>query len=428
MAQAENHPPADANWIMNDGSTSLLVVREPQGPPPGLDLPEGVVPPPPQVMDEDDILGAFARVNVLEVENTGDYTRIKTAYVPEYEVLVTQDMMDQLLARPKFETDFPDGVLVSVGDTVRFGQDIGYSGDTCTEGAGLGFWPPATFCATGISIDNFIPNTPEPTEDICYTTLADVGIFMNGTVLFNWSDGQSYGAQGDWHNMAHIYEAYDFDICQGHAVEGMYHHHGYSQCLNDAIGDTGDGHSPIWGYAADGFAIHGPWHDAGVLAQSSWRVRDYASEAEGCGEDGDRSCIMNDLLNPMSGTRPVSQGPAVGEFGKSMFSQNDIVLENGAFFEDYVFDAALQTTPASLDAYNGHDHDGLGYHYHITTDASMNPVFPYSFGPMYRGRLHDNAITSCGATAMEFPAGPISEASNQSIDLGDAQWTVLIAD
>lgn len=423
VAWSEDKIPADAKWIINDGTESVLVVREPEGPPPGLDLPPGVTLPPPQVMT-DEVLGAPINTNILEVENMGEYTRVKTSYIPNYKIKITEEIMQKLLTRPKFKTDFPNGVLVKVGDIISFGQDIGYSGDTCAEGEGLGFWPPATFCATGIKVNNYIPNKPEPTEQACYTTLADVGIFLNGTVLFNWSDGQSFEGKGDWHNMAHIYEKYDFDVCQGHAVEGMYHHHGYSACLNESIGDTGTDHSPIWGYAADGYPIHGPYQAKNTLAKSCWRVRDFDSKEEGCGVDGERSCVMNDAFDPSSGTKTVSKGPAIGEPGYAMFSKNQISLDAGSFFEDYVYDKSCTNSSSdNLDSFNGHDHDRLGYHYHITVDKDMKPVFPYAFGPIYRGKLHKNAMTSCGADIMEFPAAPdLSKEEGKTTDLGDTRW------
>ena len=48
-----------------------------------------------------------------------------------------------------------------------------------------------------------------------------------------------------------------------------------------------------------------------------------------------------------------------------------------------------------LDEHNGHDHDDLGYHYHITNS------FPYFTGPTLYGTVPDASNTACdGVSAM----------------------------
>ena len=208
-----------------------------------------------------------------------------------------------------------------------------------------------------------------------------------------------------WHNTAPVFEAYDADICDGHAAEGMYHHHGYSQCLADRLGDRGGRHSPVWGYAADGYPIHGPWQAAGVRAKSCWLPRDYAAGSPtGCGRTGARDCVLVDNTDPSKGTRPVAPAPDVGATGvRSMFSDNPVSLAVGAYYEDFYFDAACAAAdPDALDSHNGHEHGGLGYHYHLTVDAALRPVFPYTFGPTYRGRVEGSSFTSCGAAPFGF--------------------------
>jgi len=93
-----------------------------------------------------------------------------------------------------------------------------------------------------------------------------------------------------------VAEVYDVDVCGGHAANGDYHHHFSSGCLGKLVNDEGTDHSPIYGYAADGYAIYGPWYSDGVLAKSSWAVRDYddASSATGCGTAGVRDCVLVD--------------------------------------------------------------------------------------------------------------------------------------
>lgn len=54
------------------------------------------------------------------------------------------------------------------------------------------------------------------------------------------------------------------DLCWGHPYETQYHYHGYSwKCFPDQ-GKKGE-HSPLFGYAMDGFGIYGPYSENGVF-------------------------------------------------------------------------------------------------------------------------------------------------------------------
>lgn len=403
----EHTVPAEAGWIVNtDGARSgRMVVRTPEGPPPGIALPPGVAPPPPVAAGPADGVGEAAHVNVLGVTVEDRVTWITTQFIPDYAVTMTPALKESLARRPRFASDFPHGIAVKPGAAIGFGDDIGYAGDTCAAGHGRGYWPPGTFCAAANVTDIDLPNRPRPGEAACYTALATVGVFLNGVGLFNWSDAQTYRNEGVWHNTAMTFEVYDTDICDGHAAEGIYHHHGYSQCLADRLGDRGQGHSPVWGYAADGYPIHGPWHAAGVRARSCWKPRDYAAGSPtGCGRDRVRDCVLVDNRDPAKGTRKVAAAPDVGSTAqRSLFSDNPVSMAVGAFYEDFYYEAACTAADsAGLDEHNGHDHDGLGYHYHLTVDAGMRPVFPYSVGPAYYGHVGDTTVTSCGANPFGF--------------------------
>jgi len=62
--------------------------------------------------------------------------------------------------------------------------------------------------------------------------------------------------------------ALPMDTCWGHPYEDQYHYHGYSwKCFSDQ-GDASQ-HSPIFGFALDGFGLFGPRGDPGVLLTNS---------------------------------------------------------------------------------------------------------------------------------------------------------------
>lgn len=369
--------------------------------------------------------GATILVNVTSVTETSanntDYVRVGASGIPNYEVTITQSLINAIESRPR--ADLPNNsqqdlvtgsVTVSAGEVVQFGEDIGYRSDssetTCDTNQGYGYWPPGPTCPEDQEKQGLFPVAPVQSSSDCDTGLGSVGYAINGTSIYNWNDGQSYNNQGVWQTLAPAAEMYDVDICGGHAANGDYHHHFYSSCWASAASETQSGHSPVYGFAADGYAVYGPWHDTGVLAQSCWKIRDYsASSATGCGVEGQRSCLLVDEYIPDSGTvAAASNGPTTSGTFTSL-SQNSFDTVAGFFRQDYYFDSScVSESEANLDEFNGHDHGTLGYHYHLTLklkdgdgvfpfviDDGYEPAFPFTFGPRFRGEVSANAITSC---------------------------------
>ena len=72
------------------------------------------------------------------------------------------------------------------------------------------------------------------------------GIMLSGAALFNAFDAN--GADAPAHEVQ--------DSCDGHPQNtGIYHYHSLSDCIED--NEPGQGHSPLVGYALDGFGIYG---------------------------------------------------------------------------------------------------------------------------------------------------------------------------
>ena len=58
------------------------------------------------------------------------------------------------------------------------------------------------------------------------------------------------------------------DSCCGHPQQhGVYHYHKYPSCVKSPFADDGQRHSPVLGFAFDGFPVHGPYEEAGVMAR-----------------------------------------------------------------------------------------------------------------------------------------------------------------
>ena len=363
------------------------------------------------IHEQKDGKGVLVNVQSVSTEtiDNRDYVRIEASGIPNYRVTVDQQLLDLLSARPKSVEDFVNGTPdINLGDVVEYGQNIGFRSATenCDTTGGAGYWPPGPGCPTNVSKSSLFTYQPVATDEECKTGLGAIGYFSNGTSIYDWNDGQSYNNERVWQHTAANAEIHDLDICLGHAANGDYHHHNFSTCLAEQLNDEGNAHSPSYGQAADGYPVHGPWHADDTLVVSSWKARDYdsADSPTGCGVAGQRTCLLVDQYDISKGTQPASSnGPATSEFITSL-SKNPISARSGLYFQDYYFDTSNAALGGvNLDKHNGHEHDDLGYHYHLTIsrndDGTFTPTFPFTFGPTYKGVLDDNALSRCSTGA-----------------------------
>ena len=346
-------------------------------------------------------------VDLVEVNGVA-YMHVTASGIPDYGHTLSAAEAAFLAGRPRARTDFVGGApVVGAGDVIDFGQDLGYRSTDCTDtpGSGYGFWPPGPACPTRQDWDVWFPVTPVEAEVGATTGLWAMGLWVNGVAVFNWGDGQSWQQERVWWNLAPAAEVYDLDICPGHSAMGNYHHHSHPTCLAEQLGDDGSAHSPVYGFAADGVPIAGPWVDDDSPARSSWRIRDYAEpdSPTGCGTPGVRDCLLVDQLDASLGTTPTDRAGPTTSTAVTSQSGNPFVAEAGWFMQDWWYDPSLDDGGArALDEHNGHlgplpGLDEPRYHYHVTRerrdDGTMADVFPYYVGPTYWGELHDNALT-----------------------------------
>jgi hypothetical protein len=247
---------------------------------------------------------------------------------------------------------------------VQYGTDNVYVSATCIPAYSIGPWPgnPNT-----PSNQNFVfkitrhpaVNPGMPTA----TPLGHIGLWTNGVSIFNALDAASYMNQNVWHQNAQYWEGTTFDNCLGHpAPNGEYHHHVSPTCLYD---DTDSlHHSPLIGYAFDGFPIYGAYGYDQPMNPGA--VRRMVSGYEL------RNITQRDTLP--DGTPAPQAGPSVNAYYRL-----------GAYVEDYAFTGA-----GDLDAFNGRycmtpDYPNGIYAYFVTLDESLDPVYPYVIGPAYYG-------------------------------------------
>ena len=86
-----------------------------------------------------------------------------------------------------------------------------------------------------------------------------IGVAVNGIVFFNPYDLERT-EDAIWR----------LDRCCGHpAPNSQYHYHKYPICIKSPWSDNGEQHSPLIGFAFDGFPIYGPYEDEHLLAKNA---------------------------------------------------------------------------------------------------------------------------------------------------------------
>ena len=87
--------------------------------------------------------------------------------------------------------------------------------------------------------------------------MGPIGLALNGVVFFNPFD--------------HLLDedaVWRLDRCCGHpSPNSMYHYHKYPVCVKSPWTDDGEDHSPLIGFAFDGYPVYGPYESEGVLAK-----------------------------------------------------------------------------------------------------------------------------------------------------------------
>lgn len=241
---------------------------------------------------------------------------------------------------------------------------------------------------------NPVKNTGTPTP----TTGGNIGAFINGVALFDYRDGVSYNistgtnqggpgggmGNGVWNRDAVVAERAGFDCAKGHPAMGNYHHHQNPSAFKLDLKTVSnvcdlylaDGlyvidsakHSPLLGFAYDGFPIYGAYGyknvdgSGGVVRmKSSYSLRDIT--------------VRTHYAN---GT-DVTDGPAV-----------NATYPLGLYREDYQYNPTSTATPDYLDEHNGRfcitpEYPNGTYCYFATVDANWNSAYPYVVGPTFYG-------------------------------------------
>ena len=106
-----------------------------------------------------------------------------------------------------------------------------------------------------------LPLEPRLAPSITRVPMGPIGMALNGVVFFNpFEAGGMNAIEG--------YSEVWLDSCCGHPEpRGLYHYHKYPSCVKSPFSDDAERHSPVLGFAFDGFPVHGPYESPGVLAK-----------------------------------------------------------------------------------------------------------------------------------------------------------------
>lgn len=238
---------------------------------------------------------------------------------------------------------------------LQYSTNFIYVSASCIPGYDIGPW---TANPNTASNQNFVFKiTRKPVKNNNTLTkigLGHIGIWSNGVSIYNASDGMSYNSAGVWNRNAYFFEGISFDNCLGHpAQNGEYHHHVSPKCLYDSKDSSK--HSPIIGYAWDGFPIYGAYAYSNL--DGTGKIKRMTSGYQ-----------LKNLVTRANGPNPDQTYPL------------------GCFMEDHEYIAGS----GDLDERNGRycitpDYPNGIYAYFVTIDQNQTPVFPYVMYNNYYG-------------------------------------------
>ena len=277
-----------------------------------------------------------------------------------------------------------------------------------------------------------VQNTGTPTA----TTGGNIGVFINGVSLFDYRDGVAWsgtalcggpgnppcpggmGATQTWNRDAIPAERPGFDCAKAHPAMGNYHHHQNPSAFNLDLAvisnvcdlypadglyviDAGQ-HSPLIGYAYDGFPIYGAFGFANT--DGTGGIERMRSSYQ-LGSTPDRTTLP-------SGATATPVGPTFAQYAR------------GYFREDFEFVSHVE--PYYLDEHNGRfcvtpEYPDGTYAYFCTVDENWNSAYPYVVGPTFYG-----VRTASKVTSITEPVETYDPLSTGVVNLEDGSVSVSV--
>ncbi|MDB6064703.1 MAG: hypothetical protein JWR26_911 [Pedosphaera sp.] len=307
-----------------------------------------------------------------------------------------------------------------------------------------------------------IPRVPQAATSNTVNGLGSIGLWVNGVSFFNLLDGFSYqnstaqdvANSGDniWVRNAVAVEVATFDKSNAHQPgNGEYHYHNNPTALrlqrNDNIAyDSTNAvyventaslhHSPILGWAYDGYPVYGPYGYSNATNSAAGVRRMVSGYVLRNGANGttDLSSAGRHTLAAWSATlHGLSQTLTSGQYGPNVST----TFALGRYVEDFDFLGNLggiQGSNYDLDIYNGRlcvtpEYPSGTYAYFVTINSDGSSAFPYTIGRQYYGVASGGAVTTITETVTNYFLGGTNtpttftsakRATNGDMNLG---WT-----
>src|SRR5258706_4199607 len=309
------------------------------------------------------------------------------------------------------------------------------------------------------------PRTPTIPASKTLTGLGAIGFFVDGVAIFNTSDGFSYSyanakdatpiggigpGDGIWNRDAWPNELVSFDNALAHNPQnGQYHAHANPIATRYFVGDnvlfngapdnnspktysentntTVFNHSPIIGWAADGFPVYGPYaYDVAMDASTTVRrmisgyvLRDGNYGTTNLNATGrttlpawaalaqNRSAILSATqygpsTSYTSGSGPTYLAYTLGHYAEDYDYLGDhgytqgVTNSSGVFFDLNQYNVRYCVTP---------EFPSGTYAYFVTIKADGTPVYPYNIGRWYFGSPSGSTTTLSESVTTNFVWG-----------------------
>ncbi len=221
------------------------------------------------------------------------------------------------------------------------------------------------------------PRTPTiPTTKTISPKLGAIGMLKNGVPIYGLSNAHYYNGSGNngmgmgtWNVEVYKSEGFVLDATLGAhpQQQGAYHSHAKPYSLYSVTGATV--HSPLIGYAFDGYPVYGPYGYSTATDATSAITRMRTGYSL-------RNITTRTTLPYNVSLTSANYGPAVST-----------TYPIGTYIEDYEW---LASNNGTLDKYNGRfcvtpEYPEGTYAYFVTVDAAGTPQFPYYIGVEYYG-------------------------------------------
>ncbi len=298
------------------------------------------------------------------------------------------------------------------------------------------------------------------------TSLGAIGMYVNGVAVFNMLDAFSYvnssgsdstSGDGIWNRDAEFGEVVTFDPANAHQPgNGQYHNHINPIGLRYQLGDNALynaasysysettnslHHSPIVGWAFDGYPIYGPYGYSSATDPNSGVRRMISGYVRRNGQYGTANLDSTGRITlPLwaqaaQNRTTLSSSQYCPSTSKAADSAGSFAIGRYAEDNDFLGDLPTNSTAGAqwdLDRYNGRycvtpDYPNGIYAYFVAINADGSPAFPYLIGRQYYGFVSGAQLTGgiTESVTTNYSGGPNTPPVMQSANGSDGTDLVL---